>query len=67
MSKATPAAAIGKDRGDVLRPELRHLVDADRQHVRRQSGAEPRQRVDQRLAVLAVMEQHDGVAAAGLA
>ena len=61
------AAAIGEDRGDDLRSELRHLVDAQRQHIRRQSRAEPRQGVDDVLAVLAVVKQHDGVAAAGLA
>ena len=61
------AAAIGKDRRDDLRSELRHLVDAERQHIRRQPGAEPRQRVDDFLAVLAIVKQHDGVAAAGLA
>ena len=61
------AAAIGKDGREHLRSELRHFVDAQRQHVGRQAGAEPRQRVDDVLAMLAVMKQHDGVAAAGLA
>ena len=61
------AAAIGKDRCDDLRSELRHLVDAERQHIRRQSCAEPRQGVDDVLAVLAVVEQDDSLAAAGLA
>jgi len=45
-------AAIGKDRRDDLRSELGHLVDAQRQHVRRKSCAEPRQGVDDGLAVL---------------
>jgi hypothetical protein len=40
------AAAIGKDGGDALRPELCDLVDAERQNVRRQSGAESCESVD---------------------
>ena len=67
VSIGDAAAAIGKDRGDDLRPELRHFVDAQRQHIGRQSRAEPRQGVDDVLAVLAIVKQHDGIAAAGLA
>ena len=61
------AAAIGKDGGDEFRTELRHFVDAQRQHIGRQALAEPRQRIDDVLAVLAVVKQDDGVASAGLA
>ena len=61
------AAAIGERRRQHLRPELRHFVDAQRKHMGRQAFAEPRQRVDDFLAVLAVVKQHDGVASARLA
>ena len=61
------AAAIGKDGGEEFRPELRHLVDAQRQYIGRQALAEPRQRIDDFLAVLAVVKQYHGVASAGLA
>jgi hypothetical protein len=59
--------AISKDGGDGFRPELRHFIDAKRQHLRRQTRAEPGQRIDDGVAVLAVMEQHDGIAPASLA
>ena len=61
------AGAIGKRRRQHLRPELRHFIDAQRKHMGRQAGAEPRQGVDDFLAVLAVMKQHDGVASTRLA
>ncbi len=59
--------AIGEGGGDALQPDLRDLVDRKRQHMRRQSVAEPRQRIDQRRAMGIVMHQHDRLFAAGLA
>ena len=41
------ARAVSESRGDRLEPDLRHLVDRDRQHMRRQPIAMTRQRVDQ--------------------
>jgi len=61
------AAAIGEDGSDEFRAELRHLVDAQRQHICRQALAEPRQRIDDVFAVLAIVKQHRSVASAGLA
>ena len=51
--------AIGERRCDALQPDLRDLVDGKRQHVGRQSVAEPRQCVDQRRAMSFVVHQHD--------
>ena len=59
--------AIGNGARDGLQPDLRDLVDLDGQHVRRQSVAVPRQRVDQRAAVLGIMKHDDGLRAASLA
>ena len=56
------ARAIGECRRDRLQADLRHLVDRERQHMRRQAVAVPRQRVDQLGAVGLVMQQHDRVA-----
>ena len=66
-SKRTAGRAIGEGRRDGFQPDLRDLVDRERQHVRRQAVAVARQRVDQRAAVLVVVKQHDGLRAAGLA
>ena len=55
-------AAIGKDGREEFRTELRHLVDAQRQHIGRQTLAEPCQSIDDVLAVFAVMKQDHGVA-----
>ena len=63
----TRRRAIGEGRGDRLEADLRHLVDRERQHVRRQPVAEARQRIDQRRAVRLVVQQHDRLRAAGLA
>jgi len=46
-----------RTRGDVLRSELCDLVDTQRQHMGRQSGAEPCQCIDQGVAMLAVVKQ----------
>ena len=46
---------------------MRHLVDRERQRVGRQTVAETRQRIDHRSAVRLVMQQYDGVLAAGFA
>ena len=51
--------AVGERRGDRLEPDLRHLVDRERQHIGRQAVAVARQRVDQRRAVRLVVQQHD--------
>ena len=51
--------AIGKGGGDALQSDLRDLVDRERQDMRRQPVAEPRQRVDQRRAVGIIVQQHD--------
>ena len=59
--------AIGKRRRDRFQPDLRHLVDRERQHVCRQAVAVTRQRIDQFAAVLGIVQQHDGALAAGLA
>jgi hypothetical protein len=53
---------VGEERRDRLRTHLRDLVDPHGQHVRGQAVAEARERVDERLAVVAVVEQHDPVA-----
>ena len=58
---------IGERGRDRLEPDLRHLVDGERQHVRRQAVAVARERVDQRRAVRLVVQQHDRARAAGLA
>ncbi len=59
--------AIGERRRDRFEPDLRHLVDGERQHVGRQPVAEARERVDQRRAVRVVVHEHDRLRAAGLA
>ena len=59
--------AIGEGGGDAFQPELGHLVDLERQHLRRQSVAEPRQRIDQRHAMGLVVHQHDRSLSARLA
>jgi hypothetical protein len=59
--------AVGERRGDGFEPDLGHFVDRERQHVRRQSVAETRERVDQRRAVRLVVQQHDRLRAAGIA
>ena len=45
--KAQARCAIGERGRDRLEPDLRHLVDGERQHVRRQSVAVARERLDQ--------------------
>ena len=59
QQEAHRARAIGKRRGDRFEADLGHLVDRERQHVRRQAVAEARERVDQRRAVRLVVQQHD--------
>ena len=59
------AAAIGKYGREIFQSKLRNLVDTQWQHMRRQSDAEPGQCIDQCVAMLAVVKQHDGIAAAG--
>ena len=56
---------IGEDHRNRLQPDLRDLVDGDRQDIRRQAVAEAGQRVDERRDMLAVMEQHDGILPTG--
>ena len=58
--------AIGNGARDGFQSDLRDLVDLDGQHVRRQSVAVPRKRVNQRAAVLSIMEHDDGLRAARL-
>ena len=58
-SKRSARRAIGERRRDRFEADLRHLVDRERQHVRRQAVAEARQRVDQRRAVRVVVDEHD--------
>ena len=67
QQKPQRACAISKRRRDHLQPDLRHLVDRKRQHVRRQTVAMPRQRVDQLAAMILVVQQHDRIGAAGFA
>ena len=62
QQKAHRRRAIGERRRDRFQPDLRHLVDRERQHVRRQAVAVARQRVDQRRAVRVVVQQHDRLA-----
>ena len=59
--------AIGEGGGDAFQADLCDFVDRERQHMRRQPVAEPRQRVDQRRAMGIVMHQHDRLFAAGFA
>ena len=47
------ARAIGERGGNGFEPDLRHLVDAERQHVGGQARAVARQSIDQRSAVFA--------------
>ena len=65
--KRTARGAVGERRGDRFQSDLRHFVDLHRQHIRRQSVAVARQRVDQFAAMLAVVEHHHRLLAAGLA
>ena len=51
QQEAHRARAVGESRGDRFEADLRHLVDRERQHIRRQAVAVPRQRIDQRGAV----------------
>jgi hypothetical protein len=53
--------------GDSFEANLRDLVDGKRQNLCGQPVAEPRQRIDQRRAVLIVVNQHDRIVAAGFA
>ena len=48
QQKAQRRRAVGEGGRDRFEPDLRHLVDRERQHVRRQAVAVARQRVDQR-------------------
>ncbi len=59
--------AIGESRCDGLQSNLCDLVDGERQHMRRQPVAEPRQCIDQRHAMRLIMHQHDSPFAPGLA
>ncbi len=60
--------AIGERGGDGFEADLRHFVDGERQHVRRQAIAEARERVDQRRAVRVVVHAaRPACVAAGLA
>ena len=51
QQEAQRACAIGESRRDRFEADLRHLVDRERQHMRRQSVAVARQRIDQLGAV----------------
>ena len=62
--KANARGAISEGAGHRFEPDLRHLVDGERQHVRRQPVAVARERVDQRGAMRLVVQQHDRVGAA---
>ena len=55
--------AVGEERRQRLRPDLGDLVDRDGDHGRGQPVAEAGQRVDQRLAVVDVVEQDHRVLA----
>jgi len=57
QQKAQRGRTIRESGSDVFEPDLRHLVEAKRQHIGRQPVAVPRQRVDQRLAMRRVMQQ----------
>ena len=59
QQEAQRRGAVGESRRDRFEADLRHLVDGERQHVRRQPVAMARQRVDQRRAVRVVVQQHD--------
>src|SRR5262249_51744326 len=52
---------------DCLEPDLRHLVDRDRQHVGRKAVTVARERVDQRTAVCFVVQQQNRLHPVGLA
>ena len=65
--KRKAAGAIGEGRRDRFESDLRHLVDRERQRIRRQAVAMPRQRVDQLHAMRLVMQEHDRMRAAGFA
>ena len=52
--------------GEEFVADLRDFVHAQRQHTRGQAVAETRERIDHRFPVVAVMQQHDRVRAAGL-
>jgi hypothetical protein len=57
--------AVGERGGEGLGPELRHLVDRERQRAGGQARAETARGLHQLRAMLAVVEDHDRVAAAG--
>ena len=59
--------AVGKGGGDGFEPDLRDLVDGERQDIRRQSVPEARQRIDQRRAVRIVMHEHERSLSSGIA
>src|SRR6516225_385563 len=59
--------AIGEGGGDAFEPDLRHLVDDERQYVPREAVAVPGERIDHRAAVRLVVEQQDRRCAARLA
>ena len=59
--------AVSEQRSNRLGPNLRDFVDLDREYICRQAVAEPRQRVDERRAMVAIMKQHDGIGTASLA
>lgn len=65
QKKADPDRAIGKGRHECFESNLRHLVDGERQDIGRKPVAMPGEGIDQRAAVLAIMEQHNGIGAAG--
>src|SRR6185437_3617115 len=57
--------AIGKGRRDRFETNLRDFVNGERQHIGWKTIAMPGERIDQRAAVSVVVEQHDGIGAAG--
>jgi len=63
QKEAYARRAVGECRDDGFQSVL---VDGKRQHIGRQAGAMAGERIDQRRAVLAVMEQDDGLGAACL-
>ena len=60
QQEAHRRGAVGERRGDGLQAHLGHLVDGERQDVGRQAVAMARQRIDQGVAVLRIVQQHDG-------
>ena len=59
--------AIGEGGAYRFEPDLRHGVDAERQHVCRQARAMARQCVDQLAAMVVVMQEQDRICSTGLA